>query len=306
MPIARVLAFIAALTALGVLLRRFGVLSPAHAPKLSRLAIGVTLPAGIFATLHRFALGAEGLVPAVVMFGLTLVLWAIAELAGRALRLEVRERAVFVLTVVFGNTAFLGYPVCRALFGAEGYAQAVLVDQLGAEPLAVLLGAAVSSHAANAGVVRWGRELQGLVAFPPLLALAAALAWKLGGGPPLPGVLVAALEWVGAATVPIVTIALGLVLRLAPLRAALGTAAVVTVLRLGLSPLLAWGAVRALGLEALASAVTVVEAGMPAMMFTLVLSLRFGLPSELCAGFIALTTLASAATLPVWAVALGR
>lgn len=305
MDVARVLLTIAALTGLGGLLRLGGIVSPARAPTLSQVALRVTLPAAIFASLHRFDLGQADLRPAAITFVLTLALWPLAHVTGRLLGLDTRSRALFVMATMFANTAFLGYPVSRALYGEAGFAQAVLIDQLGCEPLAVLVGAVIASHAASGGHVDWWREVKGLLAFPPLVSLVAAFAWNVAGPGPLPSVAIRALELVGAATVPIVCVALGLVMRPSALRPVPGAAAALFVLRLGVAPALALAGAKVLGLSPLLTAVTVIENGMPTMMFTLVLALRAGLSAELAAAFIAATTIGAAASIPFWAWVVG-
>jgi predicted permease len=305
--IVELLAVMAGLAGLGVLLRRLGWVRPGAAPKLNTVALYVTVPAGVFLALHVFPIDRSVLGAPALAALLTLVLWAIAELAGRAVGLAPGPRAVFVLAVVFGNTAFIGFPVVAALWGDAGLSHAVLIDQVGAEPLAYTVGAVVAAAGA-AGArekPRWGRELASLLVFPPLVALVAGLVWSGLHLPELPSWLEDVLRWISRATVPIVMISLGLVVRVGSLRAALRPAALVMLLRLVAAPLLALGSARMAGLSELPTKVLTLEFGMPTMMFTLVLALRYGLDAELAAAFISVTLAGALVTLPAWLAALG-
>lgn len=307
---ARILVVLAVMSAFaggGLGLRRLGWATPAAAPRLNAMALNVTVPAGVFLALHVFPVDRSLLGAPALMALLTFALWGLAELAGRALRLDARSRAVFVLAVTFGNTAFVGFPVVKAVLGDEGLSHAVLVDQVGAEPLAFTLGAIIAAAgAASVGErARWKRELVALLAFPPLWALGAGLAWSALGWPPLPEGLQVVLRWVSAGTVPLVMVALGLLVRAGALAKVGRAASAMAVLRLVVSPLLALVAARLTGLADLPTKVLTLESGMPTMMFTLVLVTRAGLDAELAAAFITASLLGAVVALPAWVAALG-
>lgn len=302
MSVLAIILPMAGFTLAGAFLRRRGLVGPDTAAKLNWFVLALTLPAGIFEALHVFALGAKALKPPAVVAVLTFVLWGLAAAASRLLRLTRGQAAVFQLAVIFANTAYIGFPVIALLYGREGLAQAVLIDQLSAKPLAFTLGAFLAAHGASdaAQPIAWRAELRALLMFPPLLALAAGLLWQFAGLPPLPEPIRAGLRGLSVLTVPLVMIALGFVIRLGALRTALGAALVVVALRLVVSPALALGAGKLLGLEQQALAVTTLESGMPTMIVTLVLALRYRLDVELCAALITVTMIAGCVTLPLW------
>lgn len=299
-----VIAIILGLTIVGALLRRLGILSPTRAMGLNRIALNVTLPASIFRTLHAFPIARSALVPPLLTALITLALCGVAFGLAKVARLPGSTTALFVLTVVFSNTAFMGFPVVQTVYGDAGLAQAVLIDQLGMEPLAFTLGAVIAANAVEGARIPWRQELTKLARFPPLVTLAVALAWRLLGGPHVPPLVDTALRWLGAATVPIVMVALGLVLRFRALQRTWRLALVIAGLRLVVAPFLGWGASSFAGLAPLQIAVTTVELGMPAMMFTFMLALRYELDAELSAGFITATLLGSAVSLPIWVAVL--
>ena len=304
MALFHVISVIVAFTLTGVAARRVGLLRPESAGQLNRLALGVTLPAGIFRSLHTFTLDRTAARPPLFAAGLVFLLTGLSWALARRLRLARPVAAVFVLAVIFSNTAFMGFPVVSALYGDPGLTQAVLLDQLGMEPLAFTLGAVIAAGAVEGASIPWADELWKLVRFPPLITLAAAITWRLLDFPHVPANVDTVLHWISAATVPIVMVSLGLVLRIDALRRAWRLATLVVVLRLVLSPLLAWGASRMLGSDPLQSTVTTLELGMPTMMFTLMLAIRYRLDVELSAALVTATLAGSMVTLPAWVAVL--
>lgn len=305
MNVARVFALMVSLGLLGLGLRRLGWLDARAAPHLNRVALYVTLPVGVFLALYQYPLHADALAPPAILALLTFVLWGASTVLARALLPSAPERAAFVLAAVFGNTAFLGYPVASAAYGQEGLAVAVLVDQLGCEPLSFTLGAFIAATGASQGKVSWGRELLTLAKMPLLWALVAGVAWQAAGGPALPDSVESAGRVVAGSTVVLVMVSLGLVLRAGSLvrawRAVMASAA----LRLVFAPAFALGASAVVGLGALERQVLVTQAGMPTMMFTLVLALRYGLDAELMAAFITGSMLGALVTVPMWMLIAG-
>ena len=178
MTIGPVLAVMGLFLALGSWLRRSGRLSPAAAPRLNGLALNVTVPSGVVLALHRFPLSGPVLLPSAVMAISTLLVWGLGVVTARLMGLGARDRPLLAAAAAFGNTAFIGFPVVRALYGTSGLAEAVLVDQIGSEPLAFTLGAVMAASAG--GVVPWRRELAGLLRFPPRWALAFGLILRRG------------------------------------------------------------------------------------------------------------------------------
>ena len=245
MRILVVIAEMLGFTLLGIALRASGLVRPTVSTKLNALAMNITLPAGIFLALHRFAISKTALVPSAIFAVLTFVWWGLSEVVARALKLSSSRRAVFILTVVFANTAFIGFPVIEAVFGEAAKARAVLIDQIGGEPLAFTVGAFIAAQGAHEALaIPWHTELKRLLLFPPMLALAGGVLWQLLQLPEMPVPVSATLRGLSTLTVPIVMIALGLVIRAGSLRQSWRTAAVVAVLRLIVAPLTAWLATR--------------------------------------------------------------
>ena len=286
--------------ALGVVLRATGLLNAEDARPLNTLLVWVALPALIFTTVRREsidpALAALPLVAwAVVLVGLA-VAWGLARL----LKLEGPAAGAFILAAVFGNTAYMGYPVASALLGDAGLVRAIFSDIFGNTLAVITIGTVVASHY-GAGNVKTN-ALKELVTFPPFIALAAALALR---SVPVPIGVISWLEALGMLVVPVVMISVGLSLRPRALAARLRPVSALAAVKLVLLPL---GAL-ALGSLVLADEaslrIAVLEAGVPTMMFTMIMGLRFKLDIDLLASAILFTMVGAAVTIPLFQLLVG-
>jgi predicted permease len=144
----------------------------AHFWTISPLLVFVT-----FLTLHVGRELALALVAAIVATWLVVGAgYLYALLASR----EPDERAALALAAGFGNTGFVGYPLAQLAFGPPGLALAVLYDRLSFLVPALSVSTAVARlHARRSGVEpAAGRRVRAVLANPPLLAMAAALALR--------------------------------------------------------------------------------------------------------------------------------
>lgn len=264
---------------------------------LNRFVLDVCLPAAVLRYASRLELDAS-------LAGVVAVPWLLCA-ASAALLLPLCSRlglaraptAVLLLCVPLGNTAFLGYPLVRALLGEAALSYAVVYDQFGSFLLLTTWGLWV--------IARYGGERPPSLAeiawrvarFPPFVALAFALTLMPAAPPPLVDTILARLS---DALLPIVAFALGLDIRLRLPRRELGPLAAGLALKLAVVPLAAWGLVRLLGLEDLAASATVLESAMPSMMTAGALASSHRLAPDLAAALIGYGSVLALATLPLW------
>jgi len=138
--------------------------------------------------------------------------------------------------------------------------------------------------------------LKELVTFPAFIALVLALLLRTVA---IPGPVSAGLELLGNMVAPLIMLSVGLSLRARTMGRAALPLAVLVGMRLLLAPAIAM----LIGSAVLGSGdtlrVVVLEAGMPAMMLSLVAGERFGLDTDFIASAIFLTTALSAVALPL-------
>jgi len=288
----------------GFFARRTGRFPKATPDVLGRIVIDVALPALTVITIHelRIAPGAAHelallLATPFVVFALSVALLAVAR---RVFALSRETVACLLLTAGLANTSFVGFPLVEALFGREGLARAVVVDQ---GQFLVLATFGIASASLGKGEARpSARALAGrLVVFPPFLAFVAALALRPVA---LPAALVLVLEKLAALVVPLALIAVGFQLELD--RRVLATERRNLILGLGLRLVVAPAVIAALlhfayGPLSLAAEVAIAESAMAPMVTGAVLAMESKLEPRLATAMVAIGVPLSLVSVPLWA-----
>ncbi len=292
------------LVGIGWLLRVFGVLTAEDARPIHAVIIYAGLPALIFRAVHGAELSSElGLVAAVawMVFAFTAALaWGTA----RILRLPPRVAGGFILAASLGNTGYIGYPVSQALLGDEALVRAIFYDVFGTVGALLLVGIAVAQHYGSPGGrgARRVNPAREAIRFPGVIALAVALVLR---PLPIPGIVSSGLDSLAMLVVPLIMLSVGLTLRMRSIGrypVALGSLGVI---RLLVAPLLAVGAGTVLLDDPATVRLVALEAGMPAMMLSIVIGARFGLDVEFLTAAVVLTTAAAIVSIPLVQVLIG-
>ncbi len=249
-----------------------------------RLSANIGVPALVFATLvdtgvDLAALGrmAWAATAATALFG------AVGAAALLAARIPLRS---FLPSMMFPNVGNMGLPLALLAFGETGLALAITFFTVSAV-MQLTVGVAISSGALSP---------RDFVRVPVLYAVAAALAF-LGAGAPPPLWLVNTTKILGAMTVPLMLLMLGVALaglRLSSVARAVGLTALRFVLGLGGGLVVAW----AFGLEGPERAILVMQSAMPVAVFNFLFAQRYDTDPAEVAGLVMLSTLFGFATLP--------
>jgi predicted permease len=295
----QILIEIALLVATGAVCRRLNVLNETGTQQLSRLVLWITLPVALFVsaaqsdladlvTYGPVAFTAGALVP---LFG-----YAIGALTARLLGLGSQQASVVRVNAAFSNTAFVGIPVCTALWGPKGALLAALFDQGLNLPLFTLApwGYGQSSN---------GQAWRQILTAPMVWGMVLGIAWNLLGLE-LWAWLAKPLGALGSTTAPLSLMLVGAMARraqvetrMAPsLAAYLGT-------RLILVPAAVLAVMLALGFDGLGAAVTVVMSAMPASVIATVMAEEYGADAALAGTGALLSVLVSLLTIPLVAAA---
>lgn len=291
-------ALILFMLALGMLFRRLGTFDENAAEVLNAVVLYVCLPAAVLRYAPALELKPALLAIIAVPWLLLLASIALVSLTTRWLHLTRDQHAVLLLTVVLGNTSFLGYPLVRALLGEAALPYAVVYDQFGAFMLLSTFGLYV--------LARYGGERKPsardialrMLRFPPFLALLFALT-LMPVDPP--AFIVNGLARLADALLPLVMLAIGISIRLRlpanirkPLAAGL-------LLKLVVMPALALVLIPALGLHGLMAKATLLETAMPPMITAAALAIAHRLAPALAADMVAYGIVLSLVSLPLWA-----
>ncbi len=287
---------------IGLLCRQLRLFPDGTAEILNQVVISICLPAAILlhASKLQLDLGLLGLVA--IPWALLLCSAGLVALVAHWLGLSHAERAVLLLCVPLGNTSFLGYPLVEALLGSAALPYAVVYDQFGSFVILSSWGLWVLARYAGDARPTPAVVLRKVLRFPPFIALMLALT-LVPASPPAP--LERLLETLSAALLPIVTLAVGLQLRLripaderAPLAAGLA-------LKLVVLPALAWPLCIALGLPELTTRAAVLESAMAPMITASALAISHRLAPGLAAALVGIGTPLSLLTLWAWLWLLG-
>lgn len=289
-----VIGGVLAYVGLGVLLRVTKLLVPEDAKPLNTLLIYVALPALVFTTVQpaeadwRLAV-MPGIAWLVALVGIA-VAWGLTRL----LRLEGPTAGAFILVAVFGNTAYIGYPIASALLGDAGLVRAIFYDLFGNTAAIITLGALVASHYGQHDLKV--NPLREIVTFPPFIALAFALVLRSVPVPDLVGSWLGAL---GKLVVPLIMVSVGLSLKPRSVREHLSKIAAIAGVKIVLLPLLALAIGTLVTRDSASLRILVLEAGVPSMMLTVVIGMRFKLDVDLIASAILVTTVGAVLTIPL-------
>ena len=116
----------------GFLAARLKLIPQEASPFFSALLIKITLPCTIFVSLATREYDPSFIRDSLITLGLGLIAFPAMQLLGtflaRLFRVPEGKRGIWAFTAAYPNTGFMGFPVCLALFGAEGLALAVIYN----------------------------------------------------------------------------------------------------------------------------------------------------------------------------------
>jgi predicted permease len=276
---------------------------PLDQSTLNRVVIYGMNPALIFTSLVVADLsGPNALRMLTLAVGVALVMGALAATVALSLGVRGGSLSAVLMVSMFMNSGNYGLPAARFAFGEEGFTQALFYF-VAQSVLGQTLGVAVAA----AGSVRGERGLarQVLVRtlrMPQVYATLAGLLVRGAGfdpaaqtGPLLGGFR--ALALLGEASLPMMLIVLGVQLAGGVAREEPRLVALTSFLRLIVSPLVAYGLGRVLGMDQLSLAVGVMLAGMPAAVSSTIIALEFDSRPSLVVATVVATSLLSLLTL---------
>ena len=254
---------------------------------LTQLSFYVLTPALIFhSMLNRSVsmtdLGAVALF-VLIMHGLLLLIGAVGV---RRTGWDENTRASALLSLTMNNCGNYGLAILLFAFGDAGFTLGVLymVSHL----LYQVIG--------GVGIASWHRSMKKrqlvltILKVPWLYALALALIVRLLGWE-LPETLARPIELVAGATIPVQLLLLGMALSRVRVGNLLRQAVPISLAKLIIPPLLAWGLTAILGFDGLLRSVVILQASAPTAVNALVLSLQYGRRSELTASVVLMTTI---------------
>jgi malate permease and related proteins len=262
---------------------------------LAKLAFYVLTPALLFYAIYsRPVSGAALGTVFLFVFVFHGLLFIGGYLGSRVLGLERETRTAATLTLSLSNTGNYGLPVLLFAFKEAGFALGILYI-LAHMAFQITFGAGIASW--RKGMSVWRLPLN-LLKIPWLYAFGLALLLKTTGVT-LPEAISRPIELLYQAAIPTMLLLLGIELSRVKLRGVIGEAIPLTLVKLIVPPLLAWGLTAALGLHGLLRSVLIVEASTPAAVNSLILSLQYNRRPDLVSPVVFLTTVGNLATMGI-------
>ncbi len=277
---------IVVLIIIGYICRRLEFLRPEDTQTLNKIVVYIAIPSLIFLAMysadlsHIETLGTITLT--CIMVGL--LCGSIAYIFARLKNYPSKTKWSLVTTSALFNSGFLGYPVVLGVFGGVGLVRAVFYD-VGSTVLFISFGILL--------MFIYGGSYQSIarrsLLFPPFLAVVLGILANLFHFP-LGSVVPNILDYLSGAAIPIIMLSLGLSLEFKEVYEHISAASFVSVIRLVISPLIAVILASIVGLSGINYSVTVVQAGMPSAMLSLVLAITYNLDVKVTAACIFLST----------------
>ena len=280
----------------GYAARRFGVLKPGDASVVNAIIIYLTLPAFIFTALYGTRISGTQVLAPVIGLGGEIIVLGLAYLTARAMKLDRRTTGGLMLVAAFANTGFLGYPLTIAAFPGDRQAltTAVMFDQFGMAIPLYSIGIAVASVFGSKQL-----DLSGLVAFLKTPVFPVTIIALLVKNLPVPQPILASLSYMGAATVPLAMISIGLALTGGHLVSSIKPLIAVIVLKMAILPLLVYVGMTAAGASGTVLNVSVMQAATPSAVMAGVIAGRYGNNGPFAASAVFATTILSLVTIPL-------
>jgi malonate transporter and related proteins len=299
-----------AIIAAGFLFGRAKLIGAETSEALNRYVFLLAFPVALFFGTARAPLAAtlNGEFVAAYVAAMLASFALTAFLAWRVLRLGSGVACLDGMAASYSNTAYLGFPLFAAAYGADRLGPAIISSVATAIVLIALCAAwleylkAKAGGAAGGGVrvaLRIGRAL---VFNPLILGSVGGLAWTaVSGGAPMPKALATFCELVGGSAGPCALFSIGLFIAARPFRFDLGHYGGLVLAKLVVQPALTWALIAVFfpGLDHFWAASAVLLAAMPTGGTNFVVAQQYNTGVERASMAILLTTVLSVVTLTV-------
>ncbi len=281
-----------------------------------KIIINISLPATIVVSLYNNFSREQLLsawLPLLIIFTTAVLVYYIAKVFARLLRIPKHRRGVFVVAFAFSNSSFIGFPVARALFGDVGMPYAVFYFLAGHVTFWLLGNYAIERDAdvlsGETHRLSIGKSLKKLAQPPTLITFVMFAVILLGIR--LPDFVLTTAKYIGDLTTPLSLIFIGCMIYNMGLSGMKWERELTPVLlgRFVLVPVLCY-ALSTLGLALFAPALTadhilmrevfVVQIGLPALMQTAISAEVYGADSKFATKCVFYTTALSLITIPVF------
>ncbi len=273
------------------------IAATAHRRALTDLVFYILLPALVLDIIWRTPLDSTSLqISFLASTGLAtglIVMWLVTKV----MSISNQQRGALLLAASFPNATYLGLPVLDQVIGSHSRATVLQYDLFACTPILLTVGILIAqSYSDGDNKINPLREL---IKIPPLWAVALGITLNLSGIE-APSFLSSSLSLLAGGVVPLMLIVLGMSIRWHSLRLKfIKLLLPVVIISLGVIPFAVFSMSHLIGIPSEISIIVTLVAGMPTMVFGIVICERYQLDSELYAAAVTLTTICSLISLPL-------
>lgn len=275
----------------GFFLKKCNFLKQSDRELLSKIVLYITLPALIFANLKDAVITMNMMNMPILGLITSAALFVIAYVYCRINNYSKRTTWTILIAASIMNTGFIGFPVTLGVFGNEEFIHAVFFD-LSTATLVIIYGIVLAKEFGG----NKSEVLKRALCFVPIWATIFALIFNVFDIP-LPFTIESIIEYFGAATIPLIMLALGLSLDFNHVKDYLKDSLAVAFIKLVMGPLIVFVLLVMLNIKGSAFNVAILEAGMSTAGNALVLAIDYGLDADLMGSIIFTNVLLSVFTL---------
>ena len=261
---------------------------------VSTIALYIMTPALVFRTFYTGELNVQYI--NMVFFAILLLVSIIVvnKLYSKINNYPQSVESGLILSTAFMNSGNYGAPIVLFAYGNDGFAYAVSFMVL--QSIIMNFFGVYYAAKGSAGIKL---AIESVLKMPATYAVLLALVMNVGNVP-IPNNIFAAIDLIAEATIPTVMLVLGLQLAEIPLKKIqLGKVTYGTIVRLLISPLIAFVILLFFELDPLLEKVLIVSAAMPSAATTTMYAVQFDSEAELVSSITLITTLISMLTITI-------
>lgn len=285
-------------TVIGYIARKLDYFNESFSKKLSTLVIDICCPSLILSSVMGDTLPeSRHILPLLGVSILSYVLLTIlAILLPKLYVKNVADRGLFGFMIIFGNVAFIGYPVCHALFGSEAVFYASILNFPNTLFVFTIGVSLITGNMDEGKRFDWK-----VLLCPGCIASYISMLVVALGITDIHSCIAQPLRMIGNITVPASLLIIGASMADIPVRKMLGSREVyiTALLRVAVVPLLMYVLFSFIPVNPLVRNINLVVLGMPVASFGTMLCLRYGRDTSLMTETTFVTTIASLFSIPL-------
>jgi malate permease and related proteins len=263
---------------------------------ISKLSLYLLLPFLTFDTFYTNQLNADYFYMFVFTSLLTIILCGLTFLTGILVKADRPHLSALQIGSIFPNSGNYGAPVALFAFGAMAFDYAIIIMVIHAF-LINSLGIFLASLGGSSSTGIKGALIK-LVRMPVMYGAVLGILFQILNIP-LPSTIIGGISMVGDASIPIVMLILGMQLaEIKPQKFNLKYVSSITILRMVVSPLLAFALVQIMPVSDIIKNVFILLAAMPVAANTTMLAVQFDCKPDLISFSTLVTTLLSLISIP--------